>query len=152
MNCRSIRSLVLLLGLCGALASAAPSAAVASSGDILDVYDQVGADVAQKLLDSPALQSKSGSGKVRIVIGDVVNDSDNYGIRVEDIFNQIRDKLVSSGLVRLYAPGELDVDFIIAPQLTSRRKDGRHECYTLNLTITAPSGEYIASMSAERCD
>ncbi len=118
-------------------------------------YIQLADEVTQTLLDSPAYQAKTTSGrKPRIVIGDIRNNTDDEGVRVEDIFNEIRNVLVTSGTARLFAPDELNADLIIAPDLTSVRilQNGRYQwCTTLQLTLTTVTGEYFAAHSATRC-
>jgi hypothetical protein len=123
--------------------------------DTRDIYTQMADEVADKVMATPVFQAKIGGGrKAKIVIGDVTNNSDDEGIRVEDIFNEIRNQIVSSGTARLFAPGELNVDFIISPELTSRvRQDGgrRRRCFTLNVTVSTAAGELITATNAQRC-
>ena len=150
-----------ILALAVALAGASASGVVAGQKsppapvDPRPVYIQLADEVTQKLLDSPAYQAKTTSGrKPRIVVGDIRNNTDDEGVRVEDIFNEIRNVLVGSGTARLFAPGELNADLIIAPELTSSRtqQNGRYQsCTTLQLTLTTVSGEYFAAHSATRC-
>ncbi len=121
-----------------------------------DFFGLLAQDVAAKVLANPAFQAQAEGGrKVKIVIGDVINNSDNEGVRVEDLFNEIRNQIVSAGTTRLFAPGELNVDFVIAPELTSSiatdARGRRQRCYTLNLTLTKPSGEFALAQSAKRC-
>jgi hypothetical protein len=120
------------------------------------VFDVLADEVAAKVLDAPAFQARTEGGrKVKIVIGDVINNTDQEGIRVEDIFTTIRNQIVSAGTTRLFAPGELNVDFVIAPELTSSTiadaKGRRQRCYMLNLTLTKPSGEFVLAQQAKRC-
>jgi hypothetical protein len=128
----------------------------APPADPRDVFTQLADEVAGRMLNDPSFQAKASTGaKVRIVLGDVRNDSDNEGVRVSDIFNEIRDKIVQAGTARLFSPGELNVDYIISPQLTSIRsspdKSGRrHSCFTLGLTLTTASGENKAAYSAKQ--
>ena len=133
-----------------------PSSSVAAPADSRDIFTGMADEVAAKMLASPAFQAKTGSGrKARIVIGDVTNNSDDEGIRVDDIFNEIRNQIVGAGTARLFAPGELNVDFIIAPELTSIMRPDEHgrrrRCFTLQLTLTTVSGEFVGAHSESRC-
>jgi len=143
----------LLVAALTAIALAPLSAAAAPAGP--DIFTQMADQVAAGVLASPAVQAKTGSGrKVRIVIGDVTNDTDNDGVRVDDLSNEIRNQIVGAGVARLFAAGAIDVDFIISPELTSTMRDdghGRRRCYTLNLTLSTASGEFVAATSASRC-
>lgn len=154
---RLFPALVLALALA---VSGATNAAAAPKKPVVPVdprptYVQLADEVTQKLLDSPAYQAKTTSGrKPRIVIGDIRNNTDDEGVRVEDIFAEIRNVLVSSGTARIFAPDELNADLIIAPDLTSARvvTGGRPQrCTTLQLTLTTVTGEYFAAHSATRC-
>jgi hypothetical protein len=136
----------------------AQPAMAAPKTPVEDVFDVLANEVATKVLDAPAFQARTEGGrKVKIVIGDVMNNTDQEGIRVEDIFATIRNQIVSAGAARLFAPGELNVDFVIAPELTSSmianpRGRGRSQrCFTLNLTLTKPSGEFVLAQQAKRC-
>ncbi len=149
------RAAILCVMLGAALVAPGTVRAASSSDAPADIYSQMANEVAQKLLADPVLQSKTGLGrKARVVIGDISNDTTSYELRVEDIFNEIRNQLVSSGQVELYAPGQLDVDLIVSPQLTSRPKpDDRHRhCYILNLTLNTPSGQFVAALDSRRCE
>jgi hypothetical protein len=121
----------------------------------IDIFTPMADEVAAKMLASPAFQAKTDGGrKVKIVIGDVRNNSASEGLRVDDIFNEIRNQIVNAGTTRLFAPGELNVDFIIAPELTSLTAvaNGRRvTCYTLQLSLSTPAGEFVAAHSAKSC-
>jgi hypothetical protein len=113
-------------------------------------------EVAAKLLATPQFQAKTAGGrKARIVVGDVVNNSDDESVRVDDIFSEIRDQIVTAGTSRLFAPGALDVDFIISPEFQSSiapdEKGRRRRCITLQLTLSTVSGEYVTAVNARRC-
>jgi hypothetical protein len=131
--------------------------ASAAKRDNRPFFVQLAEEVTNKLLASPeyAGQMKNGR-KPRIVIGDIRNNSDDEGVRVEDLFNEIRDTIVASGTARLFAAGELNTDLVIAPELTSSmaaQSGGRREhCFTLQLTITTITGEYVTAHSARRCE
>jgi len=133
----------------------AAQAAKKESSPPVDTFRELADEVSDKIIASPAFRAKAEGGrKARIVIGDVRNNSDDEQIRVEDIFNDIRNRIVAGGQARLFATGELNVDLIIAPELTSRiRGTGgtRQHCFTLQLTLTTVDGEYIAALGAERC-
>ena len=151
---RSGQLVLAIGGLCvQAPAFAAP--APRATAEVRDIFAELADEVSDKMLASPAFQEKAAGGrKARIVIGDVRNNSDDEGIRVDDIFNEIRNRIVATGTARLFAQGELNVDFIIAPELTSAIRVDNHarrKCFTLQLTLTTIGGEYIAAHSAVRC-
>ena len=129
--------------------------ALMQAGSPPSIYNELADEVSAKMLQSSAFTgATSGGKKARIVVGDVVNNSDDERIRVSDIFNEVRNQIVASGSARLFAPGELNVDFVISPELTSQwrtDKRSRLHCLTLQLTLTTVSGEYVAAHSAERC-
>lgn len=138
------------------LSSQPATAAPKDQGPPQDFFALLANDAAVQVLASPVFQARTDGGrKVKIVIGDVINNSDDEGVRVEDLFNEIRNQIVSAGTTRLFAPGELNVDFVIAPELTSSiatdAKGRRQRCFTLNLTLTKPSGEFALAQKAKRC-
>jgi hypothetical protein len=138
-----------------AIAAAAPAAHAAPHPPPVDIFANLADEVAGKMLASPAFQAKEDGGrKVKIVIGDVRNNSNSEDVRVDDIFNDIRNQIVNAGTTRLFAPGELSVDFIISPELTSRVLMDRGRpvtCFTLQLSLSTPSGEFVAAHSAKSC-
>jgi hypothetical protein len=148
-----------IIGLCVAASLAASTAARAAAPppDPRPVFTQLADEVTTKLLESPEYQARTTSGrKPRIVVGDIRNNTDDEGVRVEDIFNEIRNVLVASGTARLFSPGELNADLIISPELTSSSQAGprgrRQRCVVLQLTTTTVSGEYFTAHSATRCN
>jgi len=122
----------------------------------LDTLNALADESAEKMLASTVFQAKlQGAKKARVVIGDTRNNSDDEGARVEDISNEIRNRIVATGTARIFAPGNLDADFIISPDLSSSwiaGSGGRRHCFILQLTLTSPEGEYAAAFSAQRCD
>jgi hypothetical protein len=148
---RSFRRASVLAAAALAIAAAAPAPQAAPRPPPVDIFAPMADEVAGKMLASPAFQAKEDGGrKVKIVIGDVRNNSNSEDVRVDDIFNEI----VNAGTTRLFAPGELNVDFIISPELTSRVLMDRGRpvtCFTLQLSLSTPSGEFVAAHSAKSC-
>ncbi len=148
----------LLLALAMAAICVAPvQAAPKLHADPRPLFVQMADEVANKMLESPQYQDLVTSGKKpRIVVGDVRNNTDDEGIRVEDLFNQIRETLIASGTARLFAEGELKADFVISPVLTNSwaaQSGGRRQhCFELQLNITTISGEYVTAPTAHRCE
>jgi hypothetical protein len=122
----------------------------------LDFINALADESAGKMLTSAVFKAKlNDERKARVVIGDVRNQSDDEGARVQDISNEIRNRIVLAGTARIFAPGNLDADFIISPELSSvwnASANGRRHCFILQLTLTTPEGEYVAAFSAQRCD
>ena len=131
---------------------AAPRAPV----DSRPIFERLAEEVTTKLLDSPEYQARLANGrKPRVVVGDIRNNSDNEGVRVEDIFNEIRNTFIASGTARLFTEGELNADLVISPELTSSLSGSagrRQHCYTLQLTTSTISGEYVTAHSAKGCE
>ena len=75
----------------------------------LDTLNALADESAEKMLASTVFQAKlQGAKKARVVIGDTRNNSDDEGSRVEDISNEIRNRIVATGTARIFAPGNLD--------------------------------------------
>jgi hypothetical protein len=148
------RTILLLLT---SLGFVAPPAHAADHRDLtLEGVTQLANDSATKMLASSAFQARiQGGRKARIVLGDVRNFSDNEGVRVDDVANEIRNRIVQAGTARIFAPGTLEADFVISPELSSewsRAGSSRKHCFTLQLTLSTPVGEYVGAFSASHCE
>jgi hypothetical protein len=149
---RTLLPLLLALAAFGSMAQAAEPPPT----DPRPIEVQLADEVTRKMLENPEYASRVAAGrKPRIVVGAVRNDTQDTDPRVDDIFAEIRNGILASGTAQLYPPGQLDVDLIIAPVLTSTwTPDGRNRaryCMTLQLSLTRVSTEYFASHSATRC-
>lgn len=121
----------------------------------MNQFIQFAEEVLNQMLAAPGFLELIGAGeKVRMVIGDTVNNSHNDDIRVADITGRVRSQLANSGLVRIYAPGATDVDLILGSELTSTRVTGDDRSteysYTFTVSLTRPDGEYLGEWSADR--
>jgi hypothetical protein len=123
----------------------------------VDLFKELADDVIGQTLNSDIYKSKVSAGhKLRVVVGNIDNKSDDESVRVEDMFNDMRDRLVATQTVRLFDPGELNADLIISPELTSRfqldSRGRRRHCFILRLTLSTVEGEFATSYSSTRCD
>lgn len=96
----------------------------------------------------------TAGGRPSVVIGDLANDSHSYRLETDVMFNALRNVLVRSQAVRLFAPGADFPDLTLAAQLTSTYVRGnggvRDASYTLNITLTRLNGEYLGAWSVQR--
>ncbi|MBX3430242.1 MAG: hypothetical protein KF779_11745 [Hyphomonadaceae bacterium] len=96
----------------------------------------------------------TANGRPSVVIGDLSNDSHSYRLEPDVMFNQLRNILIRSQAVRLFAPGADFPDLTMAAQLTSTYERGRggaqSSAYTLNITLTKLNGEYLGAWSVSR--
>ncbi len=100
--------------------------------------------VTNKMLASKFVQSW-GRKKPRLIVGTLVNNTDNENIRMTDIHDRIQETILNSGLVRIVDKSATDFDYIIKSELTSTRqygKDGKELVYfTLQLKMFTLMGE-----------
>lgn len=96
----------------------------------------------------------TAGGRPSVVIGDLANDSHSYRLEPDVMFNQLRNILIRSQAVRLFAPGADFPDLTMAAQLTSTFQRGsggaQNSAYTLNITLTKLNGEYLGAWSVSR--
>lgn len=122
----------------------------------LEGINHLASESASKMLNSSVFMARAQGGrKARVVLGDVRNFSDDEGVRVDDVANEIRNRIVAAGTARIFAAGTLDADFVISPELSSawsRAGGARKHCYTLQLTLSTPTGEYAGAYSSSHCE
>ncbi len=107
-------------------------------------YLALAENVTNKMLSSKFVQSW-GKRKPRLIVGTLVNNTDNENIRMSDIHDRIQETILNSGLVRIVDKSATDFDYIIKSELTSTRqygKDGKELVYfTLQLKMFTLMGE-----------
>jgi len=107
-----------------------------------------------RIFTDPAFIESTSGGRPSVVIGDLDNDSHSYRLETDVMFNALRNVIIRSQAVRLFAPGADYPDLTLAAQLTSTyiRNNGgvRDASYTLNITLTRLNGEYLGAWSVQR--
>ena len=92
-----------------------------------------------------------GTKRPRLILGVVVNNTDNENIRVKDIYDRIQDTLLNSGLVRVVDPTATAFEYIIKPELSSTRQYGKGgkelAFFTLQLKVFKLDGELVGQWS-----
>ena len=87
----------------------------------------------------------------RLILGVVVNNTDNENIRVKDIYDRIQETLFNSGLARVVDPTATDFEYIVKPELSSTRQYGTGGkelvFFTLQLKMFKLDGELVGQWS-----
>lgn len=113
-------------------------------------YIAMANEVTAQLLASPRFANLAGQ-EAKVVLGVPTNNSANWNLRVQDIFDTVRNTLANSGTVRVFGTGYTDVDYVLNSEFTSTRTQGRNEStLTYTLTLTTLEGEYLGAWSAHR--
>jgi len=106
--------------------------------------------VTNKMLTSPMVQGW-GTRKPKLIVGDLVNNTDNEDIRMKDVHDRIQETIFNSGLVRVVDSSATSFDYVIKSELTSTRqsgKDGQELAYfTLQLKMFKLDGELAGQWS-----
>ena len=101
-------------------------------------------NVTNKMLSSKFVQSW-GKRKPRLIVGNLLNNTDNESIRMTDLHDRIQETIFNSGLVRVVDKSATEFDYIIKSELTSTRqygKDGKELVFfTLQLKMFTLMGE-----------
>ncbi|MBC7768831.1 MAG: hypothetical protein H7124_08585 [Phycisphaerales bacterium] len=107
-----------------------------------------------RIYTDPAFIEGTTAARPSVVIGDLANDSHSYRLEADVMVNALRNVIIRSQAVRLFAPGADYPDLTLAAQLTSTyiRNNGgaRDASYTLNITLTKLNGEYLGAWSVQR--
>lgn len=107
-------------------------------------YIALAENVTNKMLGSKFVQSW-GKRKPKLIVGILVNNTDNENIRMKDIQDRIQEVIFNSGLVRVVDKSATDFDYVIKSELTSTRQYGKDEQelahYTLQLKMFTLMGE-----------
>lgn len=92
-----------------------------------------------------------GAKRPRLILGGVVNNTDNENIRVKDIYDRIQETLLNSGLARIVDPTATAFEYIVKPELSSTRQygtDGKELAFfTLQLKMFKLDGELVGQWS-----
>ncbi len=117
-----------------------------TGGDYLAFAEKV----TDKMLKSPVVGSW-GAKKPKLIVGRLKNNTDNEGIRVQDIHDRIQETIFGSGLVRIVDESATSFDYIIKTEITNTRQlgnDGQELAYfTLQLKMFTLSGELMGQWS-----
>ena len=113
-------------------------------------YSAFAEKVTNDMLVSKFVQSW-GDKRPRLILGDVINNTDNENIRVKDIYDRIQETLLNSGLVRVVDRSATDFDYIVNPELSSTRQYGQSGeelvYFTLQLRMSKLDGELVGQWS-----
>ena len=92
-----------------------------------------------------------GQSRPRLILGNVVNNSDNENIRVADIYDRIQETILGSGLVRIVDTTATAFEYIVKPELSSTRQYGTGGkelvFFTMQLKVFKLSGELVGQWS-----
>lgn len=106
--------------------------------------------VTNKMLTSSVVQSW-GNNRPRLIVGRLVNNTDNENIRMSDLHDRIQETIFNSGLVRVVDKTATSFDYIVNTELTSTRqygRDGQELAYfTLQLKMFKLDGELMGQWS-----
>ncbi len=106
--------------------------------------------VTNSMLTSKFVQGWSDK-RPRLILGVVVNNTDNENIRVKDIYDRIQETLFNSGLVRVVDPTATEFEYIVKPELSSTRQYGQSGeelvFFTLQLKMFKLDGELVGQWS-----
>ena len=110
--------------------------------------------VTDKCLRSPVVREwNSNSKKPRLVVGRLVNNTDDESIRMSDVYDIIQNQFMQSGSVRIVDPSAMDFEYVVKTELTSTHqysKEGE-ELYhlTLQTKLFKVDGELAGQWSHE---
>jgi penicillin-binding protein activator len=110
--------------------------------------------VTDKFLKSKVVLEWSANGRrPRLVVGHLVNNTDDENIRMSDIYDIIQNQLLQSGAVRILDSSAAEFDYIIKTELTSTHqysKEGE-ELYhmTMQTKLFKLDGELTGQWSHE---
>jgi hypothetical protein len=107
-------------------------------------YMELAETVTNKMLASPFVASW-GKSKPRLIVGTLVNNTDNEDIRMSDLHDRIQEVIFNSGLVRVVDKSATSFDYVIKSELTSSRQYGSNKqelvFFTLQLKMYTLTGE-----------
>ncbi|MCP4288350.1 MAG: hypothetical protein GY792_28650 [Gammaproteobacteria bacterium] len=87
-------------------------------------YLALAENVTNKMLASKFVQSW-GRKKPKLIVGNLVNNTDNESIRMADVHDRIQETILNSGLVRVVDKSATSFDYVIKSELTSTRQYGK---------------------------
>ncbi len=106
--------------------------------------------VANKMLISSLVRSW-GIKRPKLIVGDLVNNTDNENIRMKDLQDRIQETIFNSGLVRIVDRSATEFDYVVRTELTSTRqygKDGEELVFfTMQMKMFKLDGELMGHWS-----
>jgi hypothetical protein len=106
--------------------------------------------VTNKMLASGLVQGWGGT-RPKLIVGVLVNNTDNESIRMTDLHDRIAEVILGSGLVRLMDVSATAFDYVIKSELTSTRQYGEKNqeivFFTLQLKMFTLEGELVGQWS-----
>ncbi len=153
---------ILAAALAASALLAGPAAAQRTRGDTdipvvrnigMPEYVDMANEVADQLLQSQRIQEIATRAEAaKVVLGVPLNNSARWDVRVADIFDTVRNRLVSEGRMRVFSTGATDVEYILTSEFTTTRTAGRRNenVITYTLTLTTIEGEFIGAYSSHR--
>ncbi len=113
-------------------------------------YTAFAEKVTNKMLRSRLVQSW-GRKRPKLIVGKLVNNTDNESIRMQDIYDRITETILSSGLVRLMDPSATSFDYVVKTELSSTRQYGNNgeelAYYKLEFKLFKIDGEMVGQWS-----
>jgi len=113
-------------------------------------YTAFAEKVTNKMLASRLVQ-KWGRKRPRLVVGRMLNNTDNESIRIQDIYDRITETILASGLVRLMDKSATSFDYVVNTELSSTRQygaDGEELAYfKLEFKMFKVDGEMVGQWS-----
>ncbi len=106
--------------------------------------------VTNKILVSPLVRGW-GKKRPKLVVGNLVNNTDNENIRMRDLHDKIQETLFNSGLVRIVDKSATSFDYVIKTELTSTRQYGKDSQelahFTMQIKMFKLDGELVGQWS-----
>ena len=151
--------LIVLAGLSGCATSAQSGSRVGygdtSERDLIRVgvtmtdLKELAGTVTQKFLRSP--QAQGWKAKPRLVLGRLVNNTDDESIQMSDLSDLVTNLVLGSGLVRVLDVTADDFDYILKQKLTSKRQYGQNDNqilhFTMQMKLYSLDGELVGQWS-----
>lgn len=106
--------------------------------------------VTNNMLVSPLVRSW-GKKRPKLIVGDLVNNTDNENIRMRDLHDRVQETIFNSGLVRIVDKSAASFDYIIKTELTSTRQYGKGgeelAFFTMQMKLFKLDGELMGQWS-----
>ncbi|MEJ2608843.1 MAG: hypothetical protein P8179_01885 [Candidatus Thiodiazotropha sp.] len=107
-------------------------------------YTELAEMVTNKMLSSRFVSSW-GDKKPRLILAQLLNNTDNENIRMSDIYDRITETLLNSGILRLVDKSATSFEYVVRSELSSNRQYGRDGeelvGYKLELKMMTLDGE-----------
>ena len=105
--------------------------------------------VTQKFLRSP--QAQGWDTKPRLVLGRLVNNTDDESIQMSDLSDLVTNLVLGSSLVRVLDVTADEFDYILKQSLTSKRQYGKDDNqvlhFTMQMKLYSLDGELVGQWS-----